>query len=103
MFGYMFVVMIIAGVLAAVDAGAMVAGIVFGIVFLVFLIYFIAMIGPSFCILVRRLHDIGKSGHWLWLMLVPYASIVLFVWTCFPSKLVGNPFRLPSGRGMMYN
>ncbi len=42
---------------------------------------------PSLGIEVRRLHDIGKSGWWLLLCLIPLVGvIILIVWFCKPSQ-----------------
>lgn len=32
---------------------------------------------------VKRLHDLGKSGWWVWLLLVPIVNIVLFIYLAF--------------------
>ena len=36
-----------------------------------YLVYVIAIILPSLAVAVRRLHDIGKSGVWLFISFVP--------------------------------
>ena len=36
-----------------------------------YLVYVIAIILPSLAVAVRRLHDIGKSGGWLFISFVP--------------------------------
>ena len=42
---------------------------------------------PQLAIQVRRLHDIGLSGWWWFIGLVPFlGSIVLFVFFLLPSK-----------------
>lgn len=41
----------------------------------------ILLIIPGLAVAVRRLHDIGRSGWWYLLMLVPILNIVLlFIW-----------------------
>ena len=41
---------------------------------------------PNLAISVRRLHDIGRSGWWLLLMLIPLIGIIiLIVWVCQKS------------------
>src|SRR5262245_18484351 len=38
---------------------------------------------PQLSVSVRRLHDIGRSGWWLWLSLIPFVGpLVLLVWNC---------------------
>lgn len=47
----------------------------------VFLIYSLAIIIPSLAVTVRRLHDTGHSGWWIFLnLLLVIGSIVLFIW-----------------------
>ena len=44
-------------------------------------IFSLAIFLPSWAVEVRRLHDIGKSGWWLLLILIPIiGSIILLVW-----------------------
>ena len=48
-----------------------------------YLIFMLANTIPSFSILVRRLHDNGKSGWWYWIVVVPLVgAILLLVWLC---------------------
>ena len=50
-------------------------------------IYLLAVLIPSLAVEVRRLHDIGKSGWWLLLGLIPLIGpIVLIVWFATDSK-----------------
>lgn len=51
------------------------------------LIFSIITLIPSISVSVRRLHDIGKSGWWTLLCLLPTIGwIWLIVWACFDSK-----------------
>src|SRR5687768_7176420 len=34
-------------------------------------VYWLLMLIPSIALWVRRLHDIGKSGWWYWIALIP--------------------------------
>ncbi len=45
-------------------------------------LYTLAVIIPSFAVCVRRLHDIGKSGWWYFIGLIPLLGIILFIWFC---------------------
>ena len=46
----------------------------------------LAIFLPSLSILVRRIHDTGKDGLWILMLLVPLANIVFFfIWTLSPS------------------
>lgn len=48
---------------------------------------------PGLGICVRRLHDIGKSGWWLLLSLIPVVgTIILIVWYCKPSQPGENEY-----------
>ena len=57
--------------------------------FLVFLyfIYALLMILPNLAVTVRRLHDIGKSGWWIFIALVPLVGgLYLIYLLVLPSK-----------------
>lgn len=46
----------------------------------------LALLLPGLAVGARRLHDIGKSGWWLLLSLVPIVGgIILIVWCCKDS------------------
>ena len=46
-------------------------------------LFAVAMIIPSLAVGVRRLHDIGRSGWWLLIGLIPLIGvIILIVWAC---------------------
>lgn len=51
---------------------------------------------PNLAMVWRRLHDIGRSGMWYLLSLVPVVnyvwSIVMLVWCCTPSKPFDNEY-----------
>ena len=54
-------------------------------------IYWFALIIPSLAVSVRRLHDIGKSGWYYFLILIPLVGgIILIVWACFDSQIGEN-------------
>ena len=51
------------------------------------IIYFLIMFLPIICIQIRRLHDIGKSGFFLFLHFIPLVgSIILLVFFCEDSE-----------------
>ena len=53
----------------------------------------IAVFLPSLAVIVRRLHDTGRSAWWLLIALVPLAgAIVLFVFALFGSDPVANRY-----------
>lgn len=48
---------------------------------------------PALAVLVRRLHDIGKSGWWMWISLIPIiGSIILFVFMLLDSQPGTNKY-----------
>jgi uncharacterized membrane protein YhaH (DUF805 family) len=48
---------------------------------------------PNMALAVRRLHDTGRSGWWLLLMLVPFVGpLVLLYWYVQPSEEGPNQF-----------
>jgi uncharacterized membrane protein YhaH (DUF805 family) len=49
-------------------------------------IYGIAYILPSIALGVRRLHDVGRSGKWLWIALTGIGCLPLLYWFLQPSS-----------------
>ncbi len=50
---------------------AIVIDMILGTYIVIYGLYMLAMLIPSLAVLVRRLHDIGKSGWWFFISLVP--------------------------------
>ena len=49
-------------------------------------IWSLATLVPQIAITIRRLHDIGKSGWWYLICLIPLVgAIILLVWMCQDS------------------
>ena len=56
-------------------------------------IYNLAVLVPSLGLLFRRLHDIGKSGWWWLIGLVPFIGwIVIIVFCCLDSQPGENQY-----------
>ena len=56
-----------------------------------YLLYGLFILIPSFTVSVRRLHDIGKSGWWILIGLIPLiGSIILLVWYCTEGQRCEN-------------
>ena len=56
-------------------------------------LFALAMFIPSLAVGVRRLHDIGKSGWWLLIGIIPLVGwILLIVWACFDSQPGANAY-----------
>ena len=59
------------------------------------LVWILVTIVPALAVLVRRLHDTGKSGWWVLMGFVPFAgAIVLFVFTVLDSTPEENKYGL---------
>lgn len=57
----------------------------------------LATIIPSLALSVRRLHDIGKSGHNLWFVLIPLVgAIMLLVWYLRAGDANENQYGAPT-------
>ena len=60
-------------------------------------LYSCAVLCPSVCLNIRRLHDVDKSGWWLLLMLVPLANFYAMYLIWFKKGTEGsNRFGAPS-------
>ena|SRR3990172_860228 len=50
---------------------------------LIYAIYLLALIIPTIAVTVRRLHDVGKSGWWYFILLIPFIGVIwLLVLLC---------------------
>ena len=57
----------------------------------IYMLYFLALLIPGLAVAVRRLHDIGKSGWWLLISLIPIiGGIWLFVLFVTDSEAESN-------------
>lgn len=60
---------------------------------IILMIYLAAMIIPTISVTVRRLHDIGKSGFWIFIRLVPIiGGIWMLVLLCTEGQKWENIF-----------
>jgi uncharacterized membrane protein YhaH (DUF805 family) len=58
---------------------------------LVYLVIFFGTILPDLSVAIRRLHDIGRSGWWLLIGLIPFVGgIILLVFACIDSEPAPN-------------
>ena len=93
-----FIVSILIGLLLGVIAGLL------NVPALVYLAYLwsLAVFIPSLAVSVRRLHDIGRSGWWLLLSLIPLVgAIILIIWYCTDSQPGANQYG-PNPKEMDY-
>ncbi|MDR2472026.1 MAG: DUF805 domain-containing protein [Tannerella sp.] len=55
--------------------------------------YFLAaMLLPVMAVIVRRLHDTGKSGWWILIGLIPGGVILLFAWMTIKGQYFTNRY-----------
>ncbi len=60
---------------------------------IIYIVYYLAMLLPALAVLVRRLHDVGKSGWWFFINLIPFiGSIWLFVLLVTDSQPEANAY-----------
>ena len=86
-FVFSFAVVILSGVLSLIDESLVIVA-----MFLSYL-YPLAILIPSLRILVRRLHDTGRSGWMILLGLIPFVGpIVLFIFTLLDSQPGTNAY-----------
>lgn len=70
---------VIGFLLGIIGASATTVQVIQSLVSLIFLL-------PGLGVAIRRLHDINKSGWWLFLALIPLVgAIILIIWFCKPS------------------
>lgn len=80
---FIVLLMIFAGIGAAIDIPS--------IAFVAY-IYVLATIIPNIAVTVRRLHDVGKSGWFILIGLIPFASILLLIWSCQDGEAGTNEY-----------
>jgi|SRR5208282_3416174 len=56
--------------------GTTISGLPYG---LFYCLYALAVVLPSLAVGVRRLHDIGKSGWWFFIVLIPIIGAIWFI------------------------
>lgn len=65
----------------------------FGILYILSILYGVAVFVPTLAVAVRRLHDIGKSGWYYLIILIPLAGpIWLLVLMCTDSQPGDNEY-----------
>jgi uncharacterized membrane protein YhaH (DUF805 family) len=60
---------------------------------ILYLLFALGTLLPALGVLVRRLHDIGKSGGWFWIGLIPFVGgIWLLVLLCTAGNAGPNQY-----------
>jgi uncharacterized membrane protein YhaH (DUF805 family) len=57
-------------------------------------IVILATLLPGLAIMIRRLHDVDRTGWWLLIMLTIFGCIFLFYWACVKGTTGQNRFGL---------
>lgn len=82
-----FIILIIAQILDAI----------LGSEFLFYMLTVLALFIPALAVSIRRLHDIGKSGWWYLIGLVPLIGfILLIIWFATETKQNNNEWGQPA-------
>jgi len=98
---WMFVLFnIIASTILKFIAGALISMTGLAVLAIIPLLYSLAVLIPGFAVLIRRLHDIGKSGWWWLIAFIPlFGWIVLLVFLCLDSQPGDNQYG-PNPKGL---
>lgn len=91
-------IIVVGGAAAGGSYGGAMAGV--GIFVVLQWIWCIVALLPGLGLFVRRLHDIGKGGGWIFIGLIPIVgAIVLLVFACQESEMQPNRFgEVPNAR-----
>jgi uncharacterized membrane protein YhaH (DUF805 family) len=57
---------------------------------IIYLLYFLAVLIPGISVAIRRLHDIGKSGSMIFILLIPIAGIIWFLILMVTESQIGD-------------
>lgn len=80
---FTFIISFVLGFLDGMLFGRQILSLIFGLAILI----------PSIAIGVRRLHDLGKTGWWYFLVLFPIVGqIILLIWFCMKGQTTKNQY-----------
>jgi uncharacterized membrane protein YhaH (DUF805 family) len=69
------------------------SSVMFGWSYWLLVVVALALLLPGLSMLIRRLHDLDRSGAWFWIGLVPFVGgIILFVFSVLPGTPGKNRF-----------
>lgn len=66
------------------------------------IVAFLALIVPGIAVAIRRFHDVGRSGWWYFIILVPLVGIILVIYwfvqrgTVGPNAWGADPYDAPA-------
>jgi uncharacterized membrane protein YhaH (DUF805 family) len=64
---------------------------------LLIILVVVGLIVPAIAVSVRRLHDLGMSGWWALIQIIPYiGAIIFFVFTVLPGQPQSNAYGPPT-------
>lgn len=68
----------------------------------IIILYAILTIPAEIALKVRRLHDIGKSGWWMFIIFIPFyiGAIILYIWWLFYNSQPGHNQYGPNPKGI---
>lgn len=58
------------------------------------LLFSLAILIPGIALTVRRLHDIGRTGWWALLGIIPILGLIILVMACFDGEPEENQYGL---------
>ena len=91
----LYLIMVIAMLVGVTSSGspAVLTMVITALLGVLISVYAIVILVPSLAMTVRRLHDIGKSGWFLLLELIPYVGgLILFVFSVLDSQPGENQY-----------
>ncbi|WP_029271087.1 DUF805 domain-containing protein [Flavobacterium sp. KJJ] len=84
--------LVIGGLIGAILNGKVGAGNGIALGYICFTVYSLAVMIPNLAVLVRRLHDIGKSGWFFLIAFIPFGAIVLLVFLATEGTRGSNQY-----------
>ena len=67
---------------------------------LLYSLWGLAILVPGLALSIRRMHDIGKSGWWILISLVPFAGVFIYLYLCAKASDGSNEWGEPAGSDM---
>lgn len=83
---YILAAIVVAAQNTAGAEGSLVFDILLVVVGISLILFLLLTIVPNLAVLVRRMHDTGRSGWWCLLGLIPVGGVVLLVFACMESR-----------------